>query len=234
MRNNCKRFRIQRERSKGFSVVELVVAIAISLVIAAFAIPGFQATVRSLRISGDGRDLNGAINGAKMQAASDFTHARIFADLAANTFHIEIWNKALNGGAGCWQTVRDLDAGGNARCTIIGTSPTQALSQGVTFGLGGIATPPPNTQAAIKEGVVNVAGCDNILGGGGTMPLTACIVFNSRGIPIVANTPNGNGALYVTDRSMVYGVTVNTSGSIQVWFTPANTGAGNGLAWQHR
>src|SRR5215510_6773673 len=97
-----------QSRSRGFSTLELLLVMVVSLVIAALAIPGFNQVRRTLRISGDGRELNGAINQAKMQAAADFTEARVYFDLganAANTFHVDVWNKAGNGGAGCWQVV---------------------------------------------------------------------------------------------------------------------------------
>ncbi len=219
--------KMQSPKQSGFTMIETIIVIFIVMVIAAMAIPGYQATVRYLRMSGDGRDINGLIAGAKMQAAADFSHARAYADLAANTFHMETWSKT----AGCWQTIGDLDAAGNPRCTIAGTSPVQPLSQGVAFGTGGIGVPPPNTQAAIAQAPPCTIGDGN----GGTTANTACLVFNSRGIPVVGKppTPDGNGALYITDNNTAYGVTANTSGSIQVWAASVNAPAGNN-PWSHR
>jgi len=37
---------------------------------------------------------------ARMRAAADFSHARVYVDLNSNTFHLEVWNKA----SGCWKT----------------------------------------------------------------------------------------------------------------------------------
>ncbi len=190
--------KMQSPKQSGFTMIETIIVIFIVMVIAAMAIPGYQATVRYLRMSGDGREINGLIAGAKMQAAADFSHARAYADLAANTFHMETWSKT----AGCWQTIGDLDAAGNPRCTIDGTSPVQ----------------PPIGD-----------------GNGGTKPNAKCLVFNSRGVPIdgFPPTPYGNGALYITDLNTVYGVTANTSGSIQVWAASVNAPAGNN-PWSHR
>src|SRR5215471_16126246 len=106
-------------REKGFSMVELMIAVVIGLILAALAIPGFQAMNRYLRISGDMRNINGVVAQAKMRAAADFTRARAYADLGANTYHLEVWNKNANGGAGCWQTDGDV----NNACTVAGTSP---------------------------------------------------------------------------------------------------------------
>src|SRR5258708_13925124 len=145
----------------------------------AFAVPQFQRIAQVLRISGDMRDITGTIAQAKMHAAADFTHARARANLAANTFQLEIWNKA---GAGCWQTVGDP-----ANPCTIGTSPIQPLSTGVTFGFGAMAAPPPNTQLALAQAPKCLIG----YGGGppsGPVKRTARIQFNS---PALSAQPPG-------------------------------------------
>lgn len=221
------------DRSRGFSTLELLLVMVVSLVIAALSIPGFNQVRRTLRISGDARDLNGAINQAKMMAAADFTETRVYVDLGANipnTFHIDVWNKAANGGVGCWQTVGDDP---NVRpCFIAGASPVQYLSPGVSFGFGGVGAPPINTQAAILQGTAQRS-CALVNGKRVGQPVTAaCIQFTSRGIPIDINTnqPTGNGAFYIQDNSQVYGVTVGGTGLSQVWATSVY-GTAN---WYHK
>src|SRR5215468_9362766 len=128
--NHRKLYGTRQSRSRGFSTLELLLVMVVSLVIAALSIPGFNQVRRTLRISGDARDLNGAINQAKMQAAADFTRTRVYVDLglnAVNTFHVDVWNKAGNGGTGCWQTAGDV----NNPCMVVGVSPVQSLSAGV-------------------------------------------------------------------------------------------------------
>lgn len=188
----------------------------VSLVIAALAIPGFNQVQRTLRISGDIRELNGAINQAKLQAAADFTNTRLYIDLGLNninTFHIDVWNKTGNGGAGCWQVAGDF----NSPCYTPGTSPVQRLSQNVTFGFAGVGAPPPNTQ---PNGISQALRCDPVNGRRvGQTASTACITFNSRGIPVDPKTgiPTGLDAVYITDGRQVYGVTVGPTGVSQVW-----------------
>ena len=132
------------EKQTGFSVLELLVAVSLIMIFAGLAIPGYLSITQYLRISGDARTLNGLIAQAKMRAAADFTHARAYADLNANTYHLEVWNKSGNGGAGCWQT--DGDA---ANACTSQTSPVQTLSTGVTFGFGSATAASPNPQATI-------------------------------------------------------------------------------------
>ena len=212
---------------RGFSTLELLLVMAVSLIIAAFAIPGFNQVQRTLRISGDIHDLNGAVNQAKMQAAADFTEARVYVDLGANqinTFHVDVWNKAGNGGAGCWQVVGDF----NNPCYVPGRSPVQFLSPGVSFGFAGLGAPPPNTQpGGIAQGNAGQR-CTPVNGRRvGQQATTACIQFNSRGIPldIITGVPTGNGAVYITDNTQVYGVTVGPTGLSQVWANNINGNA---------
>jgi len=191
----------------------------IALVLAALAIPGYQSMTRYLRLSGDMRNINGAVAQAKMRAAADFTRARAYADLNANTYHLEIWNKTGN----CWQTDGDV----NNSCTVAGTSPVQNLSVGVTYGTGGVGAGAPNPQTTIAQ----AAKCDD--GAGGLINNTACIVFNSRGIPINGLTgaplTGAQDAFYITDNRNVWGVTVRATGAIQVWATNVSQ-----TSWQHR
>jgi len=195
--------------TRGFTLLEVLVVLAVTAILMAFAVPQFQRITQVLRISGDMRDITGTVGQAKMHAAADFTHARARANLAANTFQLEIWNKA---GAGCWQTVGDP-----ANPCTIGTSPIQPLSTGVTFGFGAMGAPPPNTQPALAQAAPCLIG----YGGGparGTIAGTACIEFNSRGLAIDAlGAPTGSGAFYVNNGNMVYGLTMAAAGPPLNW-----------------
>jgi prepilin-type N-terminal cleavage/methylation domain-containing protein len=213
-------------RQKGFSTLELLVVMLISLIVAALAIPGYNFITRTLRIAGDVRNLNAAINEAKLQAAAKFTRARVYADLAANTYHTDVWNKTLNGGLGCFQAVNDISAN---VCSSVATGSVQNLSAGVTYGTASVGSAPPNTQTQFAQAPSCVHHNGNAYG---IVSNTACITFNSRGIPIdpTSGAPVGNDAFYITDQNTVYAVTVGPTGVAQVWTTGAS-GAG---AWEHR
>jgi prepilin-type N-terminal cleavage/methylation domain-containing protein len=192
---------VPNPRQAGFSLLELLLVVGLTTVIAAIAVPMMSNTIGDFRIRGDARALNSAVSLAKLRAASAFTQTRLYVDLSANTFHVESWQKT---GTPAWVT-----EGG-----------TTTLSTNDTFSQGVVATPPSSTQTTIGQAA-------NCVGTTGTaIANTACVLFNSRGIPVAASgappnvgAPTGNDALYVTDGTAVYGVTVSATGQIQLWRT---------------
>lgn len=186
-----------RTCERGLALIELVVVLVIVLIVAAVAAPTLVSTRRNYRTSGAARDITSEIMLAKMRSASDFTRSRIHADLAGQTFRLELWNKS---GSGTW----DIEGG------------TQVLSSGVQMGYGSLSTAPPGTQTTIGQAP---ACLDN---GGTAIANTACILFNSRGIPVDSSgAPTGNYALYITDGSSVYATTISATGLILAWRTDA-------------
>ena len=213
---------------RGFTILELLVVLAITAIATAIAVPNYQKITQNLRIAGDLRDLNGIVAQAKMQAAANFTHARARANLAPNTFQLEIWSKTGGaGGAGCWQTVGDA-----ANPCTVAASSVQPLSSGVTFGFDQVAAAPPNTQAAIAQAGLCGNGAAGTVSNTATIANTACIEFNSRGIPInAAGNPSGNGALYVNNGNAVYGLTVGATGYALNW---SSADAASNTSWYRR
>jgi len=181
----------------GFSLVEVLLVTTVVVVVAAIGIPTLTTITKNLRTQGDARDLNGAIVMAKMRAASDFARARVYADLSANTFRVEIYPS----GASSWTT-----EGG-----------TTSLSQGVTFGYGSL-TSAPSGMASLSQAPLCLQ--DDLVA---TYSNTACIMFNSRGIPVDSTwAPTSGDALYVTDGNSVTGVTVVATGLTKVWRSDAS------------
>lgn len=190
---------------RGFSMIELMIVVVAGIILTAMAVPTFRTIQRNLRTGGDARDINGQIVLAKMRAAADFTKTRVYADLSDQTFRIEAWKKS---GGGSWGI----------------EGATQRLSQDVTLGFGNLSSPPSGTQATIGQAP---ACLDN---SGTAIANTACIVFNSRGIPVDSTgTPTAKDAIYITDGTSVYGLTVSPTGLIQEW--RSGTDATN---WQRR
>ena len=88
------------------------------------------------------------------------------------------------------------------------------LSNGVGFGFSSVGTPPPNTQVSIAQ----AGACKD--DAGADISGSACIVFNSRGLPVDSTGgPTGVGAFYLTDNNSVYAVTVSATGMMRFWRT---------------
>jgi prepilin-type N-terminal cleavage/methylation domain-containing protein len=186
--------------AQGFSLVEIMVAVAVVGVVAVVALPVTGRTLGGLRLKGDAQAITNSVALTKMRAASSFSRARLFVDLDANRYFVQVWDRTAN----TWVT-----EGGDVR-----------LSGGVAFGLGGISVPPPNTQVAIGQSDVCQDDDGNDIGN------TACIVFNSRGIPVDAvGSPTGRNALYVTDGTGVYGTTLTATPLVRLWWSPAGRDA---------
>ncbi len=184
----------------GFSILELMVVVGIIGVISAIAVPMMKNTVGDFRLSGDARGLANATSLAKLRAASDFSQARLYVDLGAKSFHVETWNKT----GAAWAA-----EGG-----------TTTLSMNDTFSFGVVGTAPPNSQATIGPASACVTAAGAAIGG------TACILFNSRGIPVdpagappAVGAPTGNDAVYITDGTAVFGITLSATGLIKLWRT---------------
>jgi prepilin-type N-terminal cleavage/methylation domain-containing protein len=208
----------------GFSMIELMMVLLITSIVMGFVVPGYMTMTQTLRTGGDSRILAGMIAEAKMRAAADYTHARVYVNTSGNSYHVEVWNKSGNGGAGCWQTDGDT----NNACTAT-SSPVTDLSSNVSFGYGHISSPPANTEATIGQAPLCFTGYAGQSTNTVSVANTACIEFNSRGVPsdpdpsgssgAAGGVPDATGALYVTDGTAVYGVTVLATGAIQTWYS---------------
>jgi prepilin-type N-terminal cleavage/methylation domain-containing protein len=195
-------------REAGFSLMELLAALAIAGVIAAMTVPATTRTLADLRLHNDARALHNLLSLAKMRAAAKYSRERLYVDLTTESFFLQSWNKTT--------------------ATWVTEEGAMTLSPNVDFGFDALAGPPADTQAALGEASPCLAGLTTA---SGQIANTACIVFNSRGIPVDgAGSPNGNGAFYVTDHETgVYGVTISATPLVRLWWSPHST-----TAWVHK
>lgn len=209
----------KNKRQGGFSTLEMLIVIGMSIIITAIAIPRYLSITSYLRAMGDMRSVNGLLAQAKMRAAAGFTHARVYVDITGNTYQLEFWSKTGNGGAGCW--IADGDT--TNTCLTYGaghpSGESYALAQGDTFGTGGLTAGPTPGQPVPTQAAACLDNAGAAVGG-----TTACVVFNSRGIPINPTTlaPIATGAFYLTNGKIVDAVTISATGSIQSWASPAS------------
>ena len=179
----------------GFTMVETLVVVGLIGVICAIAVPMTANAIANFRVTGDTRSVSNATALAKMRAASNFSRVRLYVDRTGSSHHLEVWNKVT----GHWTTV-----GG-----------TTHLSTHVTFGYGVVSEPPLGTQDFIGQ----AAPCTD--DAGTDITNTSCLMFNSRGVPVDnLGAPTALDALYLTDGSAVYAVTLSATGMLRVWRTP--------------
>jgi prepilin-type N-terminal cleavage/methylation domain-containing protein len=186
----------RRSSSAGFSLLELLVVVAVIGVVSAIAVPMIGKTAANYRVAGAARSLSNALAVTKIRAASTFTRTRLYVDLSTNTHHLEILDRSVD--PDHW-----APEGG-----------TTYMPYSVEFGFSPVSEPPLNTQPSIAQSVK----CTE--DDGTEINNTACITFNSRGVPVdTTGAPVSSSALYLTDGSEIYGVTVAATGMIRLWRT---------------
>jgi prepilin-type N-terminal cleavage/methylation domain-containing protein len=197
----------------GFTLIELLIALALLGVLIAIAVPASAPAVGGFQLTGSAHDLSYRISLAKMRAAANFTRARLYVNLSDGSYRLQSWDRTNN----VWTT-----EGG-----------TQQLPRGVWFGFSSITAPPLNTQSAIGQAppcLGDAATAAALVGATYAAPPagTSCVLFNSRGTPVDATgAATGEGAIYVTDGTTVYGNTVSATGMAQLWWRTTRT-----TSWQ--
>lgn len=191
-----------KNSSHGFTTIELVVALAITLTLAAFAIPNAVVALRAYRLAGSARAIAHQLSLARLRAEAEFTNAQLVIDPATNSYSVQVCTTptntpgAINGQADNCTSAGDYNNEG-----------TQFLSSGISFGFGSAGAAPA---------------------GQSPMQQTLQTRFNSRGIPILldgSGNTNPNDVIYVTDgQGNCFAVSVSVGGHTRVWRF-------NGSAW---
>lgn len=180
-------------KRNGFSLVELMIVLAIICVIAGMSYPNLQSYLANYRIAGDARKIASQLALARMRSAGDFNQERVNIDQVNGTFEMDVCTKG--GGASGWTNEN-------------GAAGVFALSPGVSFGFGTITTP-ANLATVYQTSIAQTApitfnsrGIPIILAGD-------CLAGNP--------TPTGNNFIYLSGQGgLFYAVSVNPGGKITV------------------
>jgi len=116
--------------SRGYSLVELVIAVLITIAIAGMAIPKVASVTQSVRMGNDIRSISAQVFLARMRAASAGAKSRLNFNTTANTYKIEVYNSSSSTWAIYGGTIN--------------------LATGDTFGFGSI-TAPAGQQTSIAQ-----------------------------------------------------------------------------------
>jgi Tfp pilus assembly protein FimT len=112
----------------GFTVLELVVSVAVILLISGFALPGALATLRAYRLAGSTRAVAHQVSLARLRAETDFTNAQLVINPATNSYSLQVCNAA--GKANNCTTAGDF----NVESTLF-------LAKDISFGFGAAPAP---------------------------------------------------------------------------------------------
>ncbi len=202
---------------RGFTIIELMVAVLILGIIAAFALPGALSALKGYRLHADASSVAGFYNIARMKAASQYAPYRVSVDTVAGTFQIEqlcgvtpvATDAACTGSAYTPHTTAAVDVG-------VGT---QILQQGNTF----LSCRPTAVTGSPGSITADPTGCP------ATPPNPLYFYFNTRGLPVdntgamltttaTAGTAGGGTVLYLQNQNQLAdAITISIGGRVTTW-----------------
>ncbi len=156
----------------GFTMLELLIVVAVGLTLTVIAIPNLGTTIATYRVSGDGRAISEQLTLAKMKAGANFTRVRIVFDTSNNTYQLEKYDKAA--------------------AAYVADGALKRLSPGVAFGYGSISAP-AGTQSTIAQSspiIFNSRGIP-VDGSNAPTPTNAVYFYNSTGYHAVSVALSG-------------------------------------------
>jgi len=198
---------------KGFSIVELVVVVAIMLIVAAFAVPGILQMVHTARLQGSASDFTGLIQQARIRSVQDDRAYSLFVNAAA--------------GATPSTAFVDLKQSG----VIAAGDPEMVLPREVALVAAANAPATANLKTQLLPAASPVTPQD--AASAAATPIT----FSPRGLPCtpVAGACSGVGlgpaaywAFFQDSQTTDWeAVTISPAGRIQKWSYPAGATAWN-------
>jgi prepilin-type N-terminal cleavage/methylation domain-containing protein len=198
-----------RTAERGFTILEVVVVVAIALIIAGIAIPNFMNMAHASRLKGAATDFAGLLQTARMRAEVDDRYYSVYV-LAGNPqqAYVDVYPQAANG------------TSGNGGTAVVANDPVIQISTEIT---PKAATSAPNT-ASLKSQLLPagspVTPQDGTAAG---FPFT----FSPRGLPCLAaggvcdslGGPQARWTFFQDNVSLAWtAVTVTPAGRVQRWY----------------
>jgi len=82
-----------KKNSRGFSLIELSILLAMTAILAAFSIPMLTSAMRSMQLISDARNIATTMTYAKTRAASQMTHYKLTFKLSTNEWYLERYDR---------------------------------------------------------------------------------------------------------------------------------------------
>ncbi len=183
-------------RQSGFSMLELIIVIAITMVLVAITARSMGSAVTSYRLNTSARNIAAEGQLAKMLASGRNTQYRVVINVSApNTYRVENWNRTTN---------------------MFGLAPNMAdmpLESGVSFLTTAVAPPPCGQSGGPDTDMIfNTRGLLIGAGGAGALPV------NSRCFYLTAAVQNGYAVCAtLAGKTTVYRQTGSTTSCTTAW-----------------
>ena len=146
----------------GFTLMELMVVIAIVAIISALAVPSFLGWLPARRLESAASDVNTAIRVAKLSAVKENTSAILQFDVNDESYFITVAGRTVRRGK--------MPAGVDLQDVFLSNQTTPAPGGSIVFDSRGLSTPPvdivlQNTSGTIRKIQVNLTGSSRIIKG---------------------------------------------------------------------
>ncbi len=212
-----------RNARGGFSLVEVMVVVAIMLVVSAFAIPNFLTAMHSYRLQGASHSLANLLQQSRLQAIKDNHFYAVYvitqADGSARGF-IDIYPKRVNGVSGMQNGTMGTGPNGE-------TDPQFIIPAEIVQKTSGSAPDTSALKAAFLVGATGTTVSDSSSVGSVT---TTPFYFGSDGLPCTptavtggtlcrtTGTPSANWIFFQSNVTQNWqAVTVTPAGRIRTW-----------------
>lgn len=181
----------------GFSVIELLVVVAIIMVMAAASLPMYNRVVHTFAIRNNANGIMGLMTTARMRAAADFARTKMTCDTSTSQCSVLVASFA---GGSANPATSDFKTDSQSPQRLV-------LSKGVSFGVPSGVSAGVGGQSSPSQGST-VAGC------------SYCTIFNSRGLPVGTDGKLiSDYAIYLQDAqyNLAMAVSVDVSGKAAVY-----------------